>query len=84
GGGWRCGQSLELGVHEHLHDEKSHNCSKCGKSFGKRSALICHWRIRTGERPCTCEECGKSFSQISHLSVHMRTHTGERPYECAE
>uniref|UniRef100_A0A8C5J3L5 C2H2-type domain-containing protein n=1 Tax=Junco hyemalis TaxID=40217 RepID=A0A8C5J3L5_JUNHY len=86
--GWqgarRCGQSLELGVHEQLHDEKSHKCSKCGKNFGKRSALVCHWRIHTGERPYRCEECGKSFSQISHLSVHMRSHTGERPFRCPD
>ncbi|NXM15007.1 ZN132 protein, partial [Ploceus nigricollis] len=54
-----------------LHDgEKPHQCSECGKSFSKRSSLICHWRVHLGERPYECGECGKSFTQSSYLTVH--------------
>ncbi|NXB00907.1 ZN256 protein, partial [Cnemophilus loriae] len=53
-------------------------------TFSKKSYLIRHWKIHTGERHYKCGECGKSFRDSSSLMVHHRIHTGERPYECGE
>ncbi|NXI26341.1 ZSC32 protein, partial [Sterrhoptilus dennistouni] len=68
-------QSSEPGDYEQLQDaEKPHKCSKCGKSFNKRSFLIRHWGTHTGERPYECGECGKSFRLRSDLIRHHRSH----------
>ncbi|NXI28213.1 ZNF41 protein, partial [Sterrhoptilus dennistouni] len=75
GGGQRCNHSLEMRVHEQLHNgKKYHKCSKCDKSFSKRCSLIRHFIIHLGEWPYECGECGKGFRSNSELVIHHRSH----------
>mmetsp|Transcript_41924 Transcript_41924/g.103186 ORF Transcript_41924/g.103186 Transcript_41924/m.103186 type:complete len:256 (-) Transcript_41924:1784-2551(-) len=48
-----------------------HTCETCGKTFGKKSNMIAHTRVHSGETPYKCRRCDKSFKWLSSLTTHV-------------
>ncbi|XP_073404115.1 uncharacterized protein [Dendrobates tinctorius] len=88
--GVECGKYSNVNVkHWRIHTVNRYTgnrylCSECGKCFAKKSNLVRHYKLHTGEKSFSCSECGKCFVDKSHLVTHTRCHTGEKPYSCSE
>ncbi|XP_075713742.1 uncharacterized protein LOC142749513 [Rhinoderma darwinii] len=65
-------------------NRRPYHCIQCGKNFTRKSSLIVHQRIHTGEKLFICTECGKRFGFKSSLVRHLRTHTGQMLNICSE
>lgn len=49
-----------------------HPCPQCGKAFTKRSNMLIHSRLHTGETPYVCKYagCGRSYKWLSSINFH--------------
>ncbi|XP_075201572.1 uncharacterized protein LOC142303762 isoform X2 [Anomaloglossus baeobatrachus] len=61
-----------------------YHCSQCGINFTRKSYLIVHQKIHTGEKRVTCTECGNRFSCKSSLLRHQKSHTKPMLHICSE
>lgn len=60
----------------------AYTCEFCGQQCSTSSALACHKRKHTDERPYKCDQCDMRFRQLVSLRKHQHTHTGTRPFNC--
>ncbi|XP_063439887.1 uncharacterized protein LOC134721092 [Mytilus trossulus] len=94
-----CGMAFTQNGNRNKHVQLIHNedrsleCTKCGKSFKLQEHLKRHMKmhlIREGEIPadktylCEYAGCGARYTTSTQLKVHtMSKHTNERPWTCS-
>ena len=59
---------------KHFNTEKSFECSKCDKSFNRKTDLNKHFLVHSNVR-LSCKVCPKSFKRESDLKIHELSHS---------
>ena len=60
-----------------------YQCPYCLKVMERRTDIVKHIRIHTGEKPFVCPFCPHECAQKSNMEIHIRNHTGEKPFACS-
>jgi len=58
-------------------------CEVCSRVLSSATALECHRRIHSGERPWVCERCGKGFPDGRGLRRHLHIHN-PKTHQCKD
>ncbi len=64
-----------------VHEEKSHLCTTCGKTFRTNASLVKHREIHE-EIASACDLCGKIYKNERALKQHLRRHEVQGSFRC--